>query len=483
MIFIFYITDSKNIFAYIGEVVDLHILTKMTDTESIIAINKHRFYDFYYETRDDYVIQSGDSEQQNTYSKPPTHVCTLVKRVFDNYLITSDMNDSLKIIEVLRFCNNLITNGDIFDLINVSSMNVVFTLIYNYGLILSELENGGIMIKNILCHINSQKLKTGILECLIYIVYKNLADITGVVSRTNSHDVRTLSVSSSNDISSSLADSVAKSSSTSTPGMNIYNYICQWVFAKYKSRMFWITPELYTGCVKLLRYNTILSEESCALISQTLKYFIRNDLLISKVSLPNAWCIDYELVESLNMLKNKILSKDIHWIKPLLKQYQQVVPVVPESGQKQTLILIDGANWFYNPKASNGKSSLLRDEIDSIGTPEWNESIINRIRTQMRAQLAYEPTEYFIKNLRIVIVFNERHKIFIHQICEDLDQFIIYTPRGLSDDAMLLYLWLSNPGAMLFSNDQYNDWSNHVTGNHYLMGLWAHWTNTLKICK
>lgn len=456
----------------------------MTDSETVIAINKHRFYDFYYETRDDYVIQSCESEQLNTYSKPPTHVCALVKRVFANYLLTPEINDYLKIVEVLRFCNNIITTDDIFDLVNVSSMNVLFTLIYNYGLTLSELENGGIMIKNILCHISSQKLKAGLMECLIYIVYKNLADITGVTSRTNSHEVRTLSVSSSgNDVTASnLCDSVAKS--CQAPGINIYNYICQWVFAKYKARLFWMTPELYTGCVKLLRYNTILSEESCTLISQTLKYFVRNDLLISKVSLPNTWRIDFEMVESLNMLKNKILTKDIHWIKPLLKQYQQVVPVVPESGQKQTLVLIDGANWFYNPKAaSGGKSSLLRDEIDSIGTHEWNESIINRIRIQLRTQLAYDPTEHFIKNLRIVIVFNERHKSFIHQICEDLDQFIIYTPRGLSDDAMLLYLWLSNPGAMLFSNDQYNDWANHVMGNHYLMGLWAHWSNTLKICK
>lgn len=457
----------------------LLILTKMTDTDTIIAINKHRFYDFYYETCDDYAIQSSDSELTK-YTLPPKHVCTLVKRVFDNYLLTPEMNDYLKIVEVLRFCNNTIKTDDLFDLVNVSSMNVLFTLIYNYGLTLSELENGGLMIKNILCRINSQKLKVGLLECLIYIVYKNLSDITGVASRTNSHDVRTLSVSSSNDISSSLTDSVVKSS---VMEMNIYNYICQWVFTKYKARLFWITPELYLGCVKLLRYNTILSEESCALISQTLKYFVRNDLLINKFSLPNAWHIEFELIESLNMLKTKILSSDIRWIKKLLEQYQQFVPVIPETGQKQTLVLIDGANWFYNPKSSDGKSSLLRDEIDSIGTPEWNESIISRIRTQLRTQLAYEPTEYFIKNLRIVIVFNERHKTFIHQICEDLDKFIIYTHRGLSDDAMLLYLWLSNPGAMLFSNDQYNDWANHITGNHYLMGLWAHWTNTLKICK
>jgi hypothetical protein len=458
----------------------------MSDSETVIAINKYRFYDYYYEIRDEYVIQSGDNEQSNSYSKPPGHVCTLVKRVFDNYLLTHEMNEYLKIIEVLRFCNDIITTGDIFDLVNVSSMNVLFTLIYNYGLTLSELENGGIMVKNILAHISTQKLKSGLLECLIYIVYKNLVDITGVASRTNSHDVRTLSVSSNgNDGTLSLTDSTAKSSvAMSVPGLiNIYNYISQWVFAKYKARMFWMMPELYTGCVKLLRYNTILSEETCALISQTLKYFVRNDLLISKISVPNTWRIDFELIESLNILKNKILSKDIHWIKPLLKQYQQVVPVVPESGQKQTLVLIDGANWFYNPNVSNGKSSLLRDEIDGIGTPVWNESIISRIRTQMRTQMAYEPSEYFIKNLRIVIVFNERHKPFINQICEDLDQFIIYTPRGLNDDAMLLYLWLSNPGAILFSNDQYNDWANHVMGNHYLMGLWAHWSNTLKICK
>lgn len=456
----------------------------MTDTESVIAINKYRFYEYYYEMRDDYVIQSSDCEEPNTYSKPHSIVCVLVKRVFDNYLVIPEMSDFLKIVEVLRFCNDLIVTGDIFDLVNVSSMNIIFTQLYNYGIVLSELENGGIMVKNILDYISTQKLKSGILECLIYIVYKNLVDITGVASRTNSHDIRTLSTSSS-DVLASLVDSTTKTGVYVFPHkMDIYNYICQWVFAKYKARTFWMSNELYSGCLKLLRFNTILTEETCVLISQTLKRFVRNDLLISKLT--QQWNIDYELTESLNQLKNKIIVKDQQWIKHLLKQYSQTMPIiyhVTETGKKVTLILIDGANWFYNPKAVGGKSNLFRDEIDNIGTPQWNEGIIGRMRAQLREKMAYDPSDQFVKNLRILIIFNERHKPFINSICSELDQFIIYTPRGLSDDAMLLYLWLSNPGAMLFSNDQYNDWANHVTGNHYLMGLWAHWTNTLKICK
>jgi hypothetical protein len=53
----------------------------------------------------------------------------------------------------------------------------------------------------------------------------------------------------------------------------------------------------------------------------------------------------------------------------------------------------------------------------------------------------------------------------------------------MNDDAMLLYLWLSNPGSLLLSNDLYNDWSNHIAGNHYLMGLWAQWSAYMKISK
>jgi hypothetical protein len=284
-----------------------------------------------------------------------------------------------------------------------------------------------------------------------------------------------------------MGDSVAKPSAMAVPTINIYNYMCQWVFAKYNARMFWMSPELYSGCVKLLRFNTILTEDTCTLISQTLKRFVRNDLLINKLSPSFAWSNDFELTESLNLLKNKILTKDQQWIKQLLKQYSQTLPPIhifsPESGKKVTLVLIDGANWFYNPKVTGGKSNLLRDEIDNIGTPVWNDSIIGRIRIQMRDKFGYEPNEQFVKNLRIIIVFNERHRPFIHQICDDLDKFIIYTPRGMNDDAMLLYLWLTNPGAFLFSNDQYNDWGNHVTGNHYLMGLWAHWSACMRISK
>lgn len=458
----------------------------MSDIEQVIMLNKHRFYEFYYETRDDFVIPSTDCEKPDTFAKPPVQACMLVKRVFDNYLVIPEMNDFLKIVEVLRFCNDLINiTGDMFELVNVSSMNILFTQIYNYGIILSELENGGIMVKNILDHIGTQKLKAGLLECLIYIVYKNLVDVSGIASRTNSHDIRTLSISSS-DISASMGDSVAKPHAMVVQSINIYNYMCQWVFAKYNARMFWMSPELYSACVKLLRFNTILTEDTCALISQTLKKFIRNDLLISKLThIFLVWHNDFELIESLNLLKNKIITKDQQCIKHLTKQYAQVIPmnITPESCKKVTLVLIDGANWFYNPKATGGKSNLLRDEIDNIGTPVWNDIIIGRIRTQMRDKFGYEPNEHFVKNLRIIIVFNERHRPFINQICAYLDQFIIYTPRGMNDDAMLLYLWLTNPGAFLFSNDQYNDWGNNVTGNHYLMGLWAHWIACMKISK
>lgn len=466
-----------------------------SEIETLISLNKCRFYDFYYETRDEYIIHHPDCEEPDTYSKPTTHSCMLVKRVFDNYLLTPEVNDYLKLVEVLRFCNELIGTGDIFALINVSSMHVIFTQIYNYGIILSELENGGIMIKNILTHLSTQKLKAGLLELLIYIVYKNITELTGATIRTSSHDIRSLSVSSDisangiikGDIksevllSTSIAESVSKYSTI--VGINIYNYIIQWVFNKYKARMFWITPELYSGSLKLFRFNTVLSENTCSLISQTLKRFIKPELLISKVSQPNTWHIEYELTESLNILKNKLITKDQQWIKQLLKQYQQTLPVIPETGKKVSLVIIDGANWFYNPKDIGGKSNLQRNEIDGIGTPVWNENIIGRIRFHMRDKLGYEPSEHFIKNLRIIIVFNEKHKLFIYQICEDLDQFIIYTPRGMNDDAMLLYLWLSNPGALLFSNDQYNDWSNHIAGNHYLTGLWAQWSAYMKISK
>ena len=289
----------------------------MSDIESIIMVNKHRFYEFYYETRDDYVIPSTDSDKPDTFSKPSAQACILVKRVFDNYLVIPETNDFLKIVEVLRFCNDLInTTGDMFELVNVSSMNILFTQIYNYGIVLSELENGGIMVKNILVHIGTQKLKSGLLECLIYIIYKNLVDVSGIASRTNSHDVRTLSVSSS-DISASMVESIAKPSAMAVPTINIYNYMCQWVFSKYNARMFWMSPELYSGCVKLLRFNTILTEDTCTLISQTLKRFVRNDLLINKLSQSFAWHNDFELTESLNLLKNKILTKDQQWIKHL----------------------------------------------------------------------------------------------------------------------------------------------------------------------
>lgn len=455
--------------------------------EEIIQTNKCRFYEYYYETRDDYVIYTDDIDSSVTYSKPDTQTCLLVKRVFDNYLLSSEVTDFYKLVEVLRFCNGLIVSDDVFGLLNISSINIIFNQLYTCGITLSELENDGMMVRNILTHIESLKLKPTLLECIIYIVYKNLSDIIGSVSRVNSYESRTLSMGNGDianskhthciDVSSSLCDSTLKSGIHN----NIYNYCIKWVFDKYLQRKYWINLELYLGCLKLLRFNNIISEENCSLISQTLKRFVKPDILISKLT--NQWNIEFELTESLNIMKNKMITKDQKWIKALLKSYKRLLPFVPEMGNKYTLVIIDGSNWFYNPRSNSDKSKLLHDEIARIGTPAWNESIISRIKTHLIGKLSYEITEQFIKSMRILVIFNERHRPFINQICVDLDQFIIYTPRGKNDDAMALYLWLSNPGALLFSNDLYNDWGNSVAGNNYLMGLWAMWSNCLKISK
>jgi hypothetical protein len=460
-----------------------------TGDEWIIQVNKYRFYDYYYEIKDECLIHVNDSNIPDTYHKPDSHTCMLVKRVFDNYLLSSEICDYYKIIEALRFCNELIANNnDIFELLNPSTINILFTQINNYGILLSELETGGLMIRNILEYINSLKLKSTLLENLIYIVHKNLSNMS-MTSRANSYESRSLSIGS--DLSNKapmdlLTTSIADSITGKVTHSNIYNYIVHWVFTKYKKRMFWITTEFHTGCIKLMRFNNILTEDNCSLISQTLKRFVRPDLLISKLT--HQWNIEFELVESLNMLKNKIITKDQHWIKPAIRQYQQIVPISPGTGNKLTLVLIDGANWFYNARCGSGspstdKSKLLPDEIGKIGTPQWEDSIIKRIHIHTHHKLAYDITETFGKNLRIIVVFNERHSGFISQINPDLHKYIVYTPRGVSDDAMILYLWLTNPGSFLLSNDLYNDWANALSGNHYLMGLWNQWVSCMKISK
>ena len=95
-------------------------------------------------------------------------------------------------------------------------------------------------------------------------------------------------------------------------------------------------------------------------------------------------------------------------------------------------------------------------------------------------------------NSVIYIVFNEKHREHImlmtqewHKRFTQLDNKVrfIYTRRGANDDAMALYLWFTNPGSVLFSNDNYWDWYNRLDNNLYNQGLWRNWISKYKIIR
>jgi len=183
------------------------------------------------------------------------------------------------------------------------------------------------------------------------------------------------------------------------------------------------------------------------------------------------------------------------WIFKCIDHARSEIPwVFPNTPhRKNTIVFLDGRNCFYADeylKISGGVNlELLRQFLN---LPEYHNNLadlvyakIINLMTGGRQLINCDP-RYVIP----VIIFNERHRAQIQQLVPE-NRVIIYTPRGQDDDLMTLYLWLSNPGSFIASNDNYGNYAARLSQSYpdsldinstkYYEGLWSELTRCFKL--
>ena len=372
-----------------------------------------------------YIIMANRARFYDYYTeslaKPLTKATKLlIKRVFDNYIMHCDIN--AESVRILEFLYGLLTDGDPAELFNINTLNLVLKLECDANAILPlDLVWRIVAILDLLDELPEIKIKRGLLESLITLCANYIYHYAGTRESTNPD------IMDQTDI--------------------MYVYILDWVFTRLLRREYWIPDTIQTQ-IKTIIINkniTIPSRTLCK-IQETLTLFDQDNPASRR--------------ESLDQIRQRILPpRTLAWIHEVLKHVDM---------SQEPAIIIDGANWFY-------EQGYLQTELDQLVFPAWRKYILflaGLNKTDLGSRSIY-------------IVFNERHRGYIMGMGTEWHSRLrstygnqirfIYTLRGVNDDAMSLYLWLTYPGSKLFSNDNYGDWYERLNNNLYYQGLWGYW--------
>jgi len=293
---------------------------------------------------------------------------------------------------------------------------------------------------------------------------------------------------------------------------DFYDIIITFIYTQYSQCQFWMSRETYNTSLHLLYLSMELKKETCDLIMNTLQYFTKATLLYNPYSLE--WNINSYLRKTLHTMKqimlfpskiqqggsptNKEKKRNLHWIFPLVHKLESNglystlppaqfgVPSVNLSTTNNQVLIIDGRNWFYHTDYST-TNNLNINEIQKIKTSsDFVRTVFPKIQHHFATKLKTNITPNYASIIRCVFVFNEYHQRIITQYNPAMLDMCIFTPQqqnANNDDIFCLYLWLSNPGSFLLSNDQYRIYADKLMGHQYYLGLWKHWTNCLQIRK
>lgn len=431
---------------------------------------------------------SGMSQGQsiNGYRQVKSDNIRIMKRVYDNYIICKleiDPSYELNNMEIMQYVgiikqqfdfliNITDTESDYFQLFNVSTLNILFGFITKLKLNLLLFEN---QIEIILRSITQRciKLKGSILDNLIYSMHQSYIEIQNIGYLDNwielnnyirYYDLKGKEIPRTDrnaELHSIMAPKLV------SQRLDTLNNVIKWVYTNYWCQ-FWMSDDIYLQTQAMVNnFRKWLTEPNVFLMNNTL-------CIQARIA---AYNISPLFIKQLNQLKNIIIgSGGAKWIHRTLDCYRPKIPWTTSNFQKSQLVIIDGRNWFY---ANDGLNTYA---IQRYMSQESNQEIAG-ILTEHTKKIGIPIDISAIYQQNILVVFNEKHMDTIRRYNQAMAEHCIYTPRGVNDDLFILYMWLSNPGSFIISQDNYTDHATRIIGNKYMEGLWSQWLSLYKISK
>lgn len=162
---------------------------------------------------------------------------------------------------------------------------------------------------------------------------------------------------------------------------------------------------------------------------------------------------------------------------------------------KKTLVVVDGRNMFYKKNSPVTHDINLRAMMEFLSLE--GQTTMNCILGQcIKNRFGVNLSEHEYQQFHVVIIFHERHRKVMNS-CFQRDPVTgirgppkssnityIYTPGDMNDDIVAMYIWLSNPGTILFSSDEYSNYAHEIHGkNKYLYTLLSEWLRLFRVTR
>lgn len=181
-------------------------------------------------------------------------------------------------------------------------------------------------------------------------------------------------------------------------------------------------------------------------LPHTINHICKNcqqKVLINYIPLKFKTDLKKYIYEGLNKYQFKFIGK----MKKMLK-YEK--PLEPKIYEEEPIFVFDGANIGH-----------FKDTQESLN--------FSRIYIAVSHSLFTKYNKY--------LVLNEKHKSTISQKeQEEFDNipnlYIIYTPKGIDDDLISIYLWLSKQHSFIITNDKFTKHAHKFQENAHLKMCW-----------
>jgi hypothetical protein len=258
----------------------------------------------------------------------------------------------------------------------------------------------------------------------------------------------------------------------------LYNLVSRHIINKYT--------------VALINKNSLTYDKECGCSSSR-----TNPRLITiKSNVDNTLNVLTDTVyNELNKIKQLLYSKSKNsWCNIYFKNFINYYTIRISDYTVSSTIIIDGRNYLYNTKKSDKHHKLNLNLLDKYiaSTPtQYNNTFIvfnikhkDIICNYLASNLLNKNLKFNIKPLFTNSRYNNYIRILIYT-CNPSNPsntiYILFTPLGVDDDLMTIYLKLSIPNAYLQTNDNYGKYFETIKStNDYLYNLWIHINNINK---
>jgi hypothetical protein len=379
-----------------------------------------------------------------------------INRIFNLYIKQKiNTGNLLEINNIFQFINNLNNENDKYKLKTGNNISNLIKLICNNNFIINTNNILASNISELINNISDIKVKSNIYLNLIDIVNNNFIFINKNKLKSNKDkDYNNYNIN--NLYTNSNYDDLSK-----TLNLFVYNDILNYIINGLSLYKLWIGIDYYIKCCNILNHYNFIDNSLHIKLSNILYNYVNIDLYNN-----GKWITNFQIQKQKILLRNILINYKKHRCELTMfkHRYSHFIDQLTFNNN-EFIFLIDGRNIFYSTNTGTNNIDINKIKNYDKHINVYNNSIIDNMITKKIIHKNYKYNKQ-----QIYLIFSESHANIINKL-QLKNIFVMYSPKGINDDIIQLYLWLTYLGCILISNDKHSNYISKINANQYFLGL------------